>query len=593
MPDRPDPEIAQGMNADSLPMPAGQRRLVALVLLVTAAFAAAGLAAMFVLSPKVLYADPWRFMAHFLATSWPWNVLEADNGHRELFPNLVRVLELKWLQANQWLQITVGAALAIATAAVLAWGIGREPAAAGARAAALFFAVAGIFWLGNERSLAHGNESVHVYLVTLCLALGCWLLSDRSADASPKRLATVVLIGAIATLSFGSGIACFAGYAMVLLLRRAPWSSVGVIAAGAAAAAALHLALGNTGLGDVGGGPSLQQIPQLLRWLSAPFVYAAWPLLDSAAAAQIPLAPARDASLFLARGFEGLFGPVRQAIWPNALLAVGGMVWLLLSSHAVWRQPAAGRMQRVALGMAWFALAVGVLICASRAGYFIDHPQEVTAPRYLPWSSLFWGGLAMATVLRTQTTRPGRSAAWTLLAAALLTPSQAWMAMLAYRTQSLAELNAVGAAVGVIGEDAELGENVASEIAAALPLLRRSGTAMFAWPETRALGASLPADAQALPVENLRLTPVANRLGSQGYAVAFELEASACPRLVLAGEADKVVGMAVRRGRSANWQGWTRQASGPKARAFAICESGIVPPDAGDLKESEQIIRSW
>ena len=55
-------------------------------------------------------------------------MLEADNGHRELFPNLVRVLELEWLHANQWLQIATGAALACATASVLTWGIHREPA---------------------------------------------------------------------------------------------------------------------------------------------------------------------------------------------------------------------------------------------------------------------------------------------------------------------------------------------------------------------------------------------------------------------------------------------------------------------------------
>jgi hypothetical protein len=578
MPDRQDHEIAHGMNAASLPTPAGQRRLVALLFLATAAFAAAGLAASFALSPKVLYADPWRFIAHFLTAPWPWNVLEADNGHRELFPNLVRVLELEWLQANQWLQIAVGAALACATGAVLAWGIRREPATAAARAAALFFAVAGIFWLGNERSLAHGNESVHVYLVTLCLALGCWLLSDRFADASPKRLAIVVLLGMVATFSFGSGIACFAGYVMALLLRRAPWRSVAVVAAGAVVAAALHLSLGNTGLGHAGGGPSFQLVPQLLRWLSAPFVYAAWPLLDSNAAAQIPIAPVRDASLLLARGFEGLFGQARTVVWPNALLAMGGGCWLLLSSRAAWRQPEAGRMQPVALGMAWFALAVGVLVCISRAGYFVQYPQQVTAPRYVPWSSLFWSGLAMATALRWRPSKPGYCAAWALLAAVLLAPSQMWMAMLAHRTQSLAELNAVGAAVGVIGENAELGENVASEIATALPLLRRSGTAMFAWPETRAMGDSLPADAQAVSVENLRLTPVANRLGSPGYAVAFELEASACPRLVLAGEAGKVVGMAVRRGRSDYWQGWVRQALGPKAGVFAVCESRVMPP---------------
>lgn len=569
------------MIAASLPMPSRQQKLVALLLLATAAFAAAGLAAMFALSPKVLYADPWRFTARFLTTPWPWKVLQADNGHRELFPNLVRVLELEWLQANQWLQIAVGAALACATVAVLARGIRRESASGPARAAALFFVVAGVFWLGNERSLAHGNESVHAYLVTFCLAAGCWLLSDQSADASPKRLTMAVLLGMIATFSFGSGIACFAGYVVVLLLRRAPWRSVGVLAAAAIMAAALHLALGNAGTASAIDGTSLGQVPQLLRWLSAPFVYAAWPLLDSDAAAQIPVAGARDACLFLSRGLESLFGPAQTAVWPNALLGTGGAFWLLLSSHATWRRPQALRMERIALGIAWFALTVGVLVCVSRSSYFVQYPQQVVAPRYVPWSSLFWSGLAMAAALRWRPSKPGYCAMWALLAAVLLAPSQAWMAMLAYRTQSLAELNAAGAAVGVIGEDAELGENVASEIITALPLLQRSGTAMFAWPETRAMGESLPADARAVVVENLRLAPVANRLGAPGYSVAFELEASACPRLVLADQAGKVVGMAVRHGLSAYWQGWARQASGPKAGTFAICESKIPPPEAG------------
>lgn len=583
MPDRQTHETAQGMSAAFLPTSTAQRWLVAMLLMATFAFVAAGLAAMFALSPRVLYADPWRFMTHFLTTPWPWNVLAADNGHRELFPNLVRVLELEWLQANQWLQITVGAVLACVTAAVLARGIRREPTRAPVRAAALFFVVAGIFWLGNERALAHGNESVHVYLVTLCLALGCWLLSDRSTDASPKRLAIVVLLGSVATFSFGSGIACFAGYAMVLLLRRAPWRSVGVVAAGAITAATLHLLLGNAGLGNAGGGPSLPQVPQLLRWLSAPFVYAAWPLLDSNAAAQIPVAPARDASLLLAKGFEGLFGQVRTAVWPNALLGIGGLCWLLLSSRATWRQLEAGRMQRVALGMAWFALAVGVLVCASRTSYFVEYPQQVIAPRYLPWSSLFWCGLAMATVLRAQPASSGRSAAWALLAAVLLVPSQAWMAMLAYRTQSLAELNAVGAAVGVIGENAELGENVPSEIATALPLLKRSRTAMFAWPETRALGDSLPTGAQPVTVGNLQLAPVTNRLGPPGYAVAFELETSPCPRLVLVGEEGKVSGMAVRNGRGTHWHGWARAQTGDAPGLFALCVSrtAVSPRGAG------------
>lgn len=100
---------------------------------------------------------------------------------------------------------------------------------------------------------------------------------------------------------------------------------------------------------------------------------------------------------------------------------------------------------------------------------------------------------------------------------------------------------------------------------------------MFAWPETRAMGESLPADAQAVVVENLRQGPVANRLGSPGYMVVFELEASDCPRLVLVGEAGKVVGMAVRSGRGMRWQGWARQQTGPAPEVFALCGSEIRP----------------
>ena len=107
-----------------------QEWLQKLLWLASAAFTTAGLAAMFVLSPKVLYADTWRFTGHFLATAWPGKVLDADNGHREILPNLVRVAELQWLDGNQWLQIFVGASLACATIAVLARAIRHESAPA-------------------------------------------------------------------------------------------------------------------------------------------------------------------------------------------------------------------------------------------------------------------------------------------------------------------------------------------------------------------------------------------------------------------------------------------------------------------------------
>ncbi len=526
-----------------------------------------GLAAMLLLSPRVLYADPWRFAARFLTAPWPWNVLAADNGHRELFPNLVRVLELQWLQGNQWLQILVGALLACATCAVLAFGIRRDPAPVGARAAALFFALAGIFWLGNERSLAHGNESVHAYLVTLCLAGGCWWAADGSSQGSTRRLGGVLLLGAVAALSFGSGIACFAAFLLVMWLRRASWREMSVLGAGGIAMAMLHLLPGDGGIGAAAGVPSGQH---LLRWLSAPFIYVAWPLLDPDVAAQIPLAPVRQACEWLAQAFQDSFGPVATALWPNALLTLAGIAWLLRATWSVRLDREASRMTQVALGIAWFALVVGVLVCVSRANYFIEYPGQVVALRYVPWSSLFWSGLAVATVLRAGKQREARAIACTLFVAGALLPSQAWMAMLAHRTQVLAEANATAAAVGVLGEDEPLGENVAHEIATARPLLRESGTAMFAWPEARLLGQPMPAGARPVAVQALRLTEVANRLGAPGYRIGFEADGVACQRL-LVGDATQVQGLAIRQGRGNQWQGWLRQKNVPEPGVFAIC----------------------
>lgn len=567
----PEIQTRPDVNADAVPRPSRLPWLAPALAVAAAVYTLAGLAAMFVLSPKVLYADAWRYTGHFLTTPWPWNVLQADNGHREIFPNIVRVLELEGLQANQWLQLVVGALLACATVLVLVHGIRREPAGPAARASAILFAVIGIFWLGNERSLTHGNESVHAYLVTLCLVAGCWLLSDRTADLSPMRLASALLLGMVAAFSFGSGIACFVAFAVVLLLRRARWQSLVALGAGAIAVLTAHLLLGETGVEIMVGWSPVEQATQLLRWLSAPALYVAWPLLDSDAAAAIPVASLREASMPLALGFERLFGVVQTALWPNALLSLGGIAWLLASSHAAWRHDAS-RMQQVALGVAWFALAVGVLVCLSRADYFVQQPQQVVAPRYVPWSSLFWSGLGMATVLRMPSASPGRSAACALLVAVLLLPSQVWMAMLAHRAQSLAELTAVGAAVGVLAEDSALGENVVDEITTALPLLRQSGASIFAWPETRAMGQPVPARAHAVEVSRLRVEPVVNRWGSPGFSVSFDLGISPCPRLLLTDNTGRVSGMAVRMGRGDGWQGWARREAGPQSRVVALCD---------------------
>nr|WP_230595283.1 hypothetical protein [Xanthomonas vasicola] len=139
-------------------------------------YLAIGVLAMIMLSPKVLYADPWRFAKNLLSRPWPRNVLAVDNGHREVLPNLLRLAELRWFGGNQWLQICVGVALALLTVWMLLRLVRNERLGAMAYAAAGLVCTISIFWLGNERALVHANESVHVYLITTFLVAGCWLL---------------------------------------------------------------------------------------------------------------------------------------------------------------------------------------------------------------------------------------------------------------------------------------------------------------------------------------------------------------------------------------------------------------------------------
>ncbi|MBZ0151455.1 MAG: hypothetical protein K8J09_07975, partial [Planctomycetes bacterium] len=77
------------------------------------AYVLAGLWLMVAAAPRVPYADPWRFLVGFLDTPFPASAFAADNGHREVLPNLVRIAELHWFDYDQTLQIGLAVLLAL------------------------------------------------------------------------------------------------------------------------------------------------------------------------------------------------------------------------------------------------------------------------------------------------------------------------------------------------------------------------------------------------------------------------------------------------------------------------------------------------
>jgi hypothetical protein len=537
-----------------------RRHLVPLARGLTLLYLLAGVAAMWWLAPRVPYADGWRFLGHFLQAPFPHDILAPDNGHHEVLPNAVRVLELHAFAAQQWLQVGVGIALALATVAVFWRGI-RGLAGAPARSAALLAVVLGVFWLGNIRVLAHGNESVHAYCVTLFLAVGLHVLCRaRVGRAGVVDAALAAACGLAAAFCFGSGIACFAGFAAVLALRRAPSPQWVALVAGLVLT--LLLLRMDGGSGTLPGFAPLRQGDMLLRWLAGPFVYAAWPLLDPQLAAQVPVAAARMPAQAVAQAYESAFGPVLLGRWPQWLFGLAGLAWLAVLGVRAWRDRAPAAL--VGIGLACFASAVGAMIALVRLDYFSAHPDQLLAPRYVVWSSLFWAGLLLATA--AQARRPARVLALAVLVAGALLPSQLWMAKLGGGMHAVAEQAGLAAAIGVVDPSLSLGETVPGELAAALPPARTARVAVFAWPETQWLGRRPPADAlRMLAARDVEVAIIENRIAPRapGRRVRFGLDDAPGKRVLLLDGDGSVRGLAMRDRERGRWIGWMQGSGVP------------------------------
>jgi hypothetical protein len=537
------------------PRPVLPRLLAALSL----AYLLAGLAAMLWLSPKVPYADGWRLLGEVAGQAFPANVLHADNGHREVLPNLVRLIELRVFAANQWLQIAVGAALALATALMLVRAMRMAGEDALRVRAAICAALVALFWLGSQRTLAHGNESVHAYLITLCLAVGLGLMQKRD----PVALLGAVALAAVATFSFGTGIACFAALATLAWLQRRGVRTWLLLVAGAVLAAGAYLA-GNAGADHLQFAPATQA-PLLLRWLSAPFAYALWPAIDADVAAQVPGALGASVAVPVARTWEGVFGAFETATWPwLGIGAIGVALFVVLALRAR-RQPQDHGIATVGLCLSAFGLATGVVVVAARATYFTQlHPDQLLAARYVVWSSLFWGGLLLAGVGLAK--QPRRAALLVAAVAVLLVPSELWMSQLALRMRAAAERGAAMAANGVVDPTVSIGETIPAELASAMPVLQRDRAAVYAWPEVAYLGRTLdPAGLAPVAASAWEIAPITGTDGDAAARVSFRAESHA-QRLLIVDATRTVHGIAIPdRSRPGYWLGWTKDAALPAA----------------------------
>ena len=317
------------------------------------------------------FSDHYRIYANFFRIPLRDAIWGIENAHRPVVAALVRLAEMRWADADQWLQLTAGAGMAFATAAVIAAAGWRERALpTSARASTVLVAVLGVFWLGNVRMLFHGGEAIAVYPVTLMTVLAASCVYSAMVGGSAWWMALGGLLCTVATFSFGSGIVSFAALFTVAFVMRLQWRYWLAPAAILLADIVLYLYIlpGKEGVqGSLALRPS-QNIAIALRLLSSPWITA-------------------DAGRVLGSGARGAMS---LGIGMVGAMAFGGA---LLDGFI--RGTRLLRLQGIGISLMALGIATAALIGLSRADLMLAVPDQVFADRYLVWSSLFWTGLAI------------------------------------------------------------------------------------------------------------------------------------------------------------------------------------------------------
>lgn len=437
--------------------------------------------------------DQYRMYRNYLGLPFPDNAIQLENGHRPILPVLLRLAEIRWLNADQSLQLGFGLACAVLAFGLVAFTAMRESGTSLLQRTSCVLVVAlAIFWLGNARMLIHGNELVHVYPIVLLAVVAALCVHAARSSAPTRWMACAGLCAFIATFTFGSGIAVFGVVVVSAVVARIPlraWWAAGGLCLLAATAYLLGLP-GDEGVRHGLAFDPLANATALARWLAAPWVNAWIGLADPPLRDYVQQA-AMDSAIGhglveSAKLFAAPFGA--SYLMAEALIigSIGVLAWMAMAIHA-WRSgPALSRLQLLGFALASFGMGVAVIVCMARLPYFHADPTQLFGDRYLPWSCLFWLGLGLFVGGKPLRSRlAGVAFALTaLLCAIIASPSHQVTAAWAATVHRHNQMSAVAAQLGLWNVDV-LPDDVAAnhaDVAATLGLLKARHLSMFSEP---------------------------------------------------------------------------------------------------------------
>lgn len=244
-------------------------------------------------------------------------------------------------------------------------------------ACGLLFTVA-CFWPGKANIIASGFNCINSLPLGAVLA-GLLALDGAQRQSSPgarwRLFAVLVAAGIVATFSFGTGLAVWPAFIILVLLYRLGWRLAAGLGLASMLSATIFLALPSNDGSDVGDGLSQlwSQGPSLLGGffdvLGAPWVYSG----------------------------SGWIFPTRMG---NGVYLVAGVIGALGALLGVYFFAARFRFRRisepaetVALGLILFIFGSIALIVIGRGELIAINPRVVLATRYFFWSAFFWAAL--------------------------------------------------------------------------------------------------------------------------------------------------------------------------------------------------------
>ena len=448
--------------------------------------------------------DQYKLYGDYLLRPFPENVMQLTNGHRPILPNLIRVAEIRWFSGNQELQKWVSLACALMTAVVITAAAWREPSMSKqVRAACTTVTCVAVFWLANGRMLLHPNEALHVYMLSLSVIFGACAVNKSVTGYAIIWMSVATVCAIAATFCFGSGIASFPALAIVAWLSRVPLRGQAVLLTGFLVTLIIYLGAlpsdeGVRGMIEL---RPLQSFVVAERWLASPWINAWFGFADSSFEPWMTAHGTWAAALLIQLGgYAASAEKVLHIKWNHGgALAFGILGCLALAIALIRRLPrrqSLSTIETIAIVVALFGGATAVLIGLSRLDYLTLMPAQTFASRYLPWSCLFWLGLILLTLLKTDR-RGGVPRLATLglviIGGLLILPTHARWALWGEASYRASQRSAAAARSNVF--DASIfpdGDAVSSaDVLRTLVLLRERNLAMYANREHELLGQSV------------------------------------------------------------------------------------------------------